>query len=321
MTRHVDTEELARFREGDLGRWRSWRVRSHLSRCARCRELDAELAEIPALLASVEEPPLPEHVTAMIQSALAREASLRAVATPAASAESAAAQPARSASDDTAPAGTKAGGRGAGRRQRNRRLPMAGWPVALRAAAAAAAVAVLAVSGLEIAQHSGSSSPSASGAPSGPHAAAPFSNAQSTGYGPSLSYTRNGQHRHITAISTNSNFTSGKLTSEVAQLIKSRSSAAPGAGSNATQAPAAGTNGSAGTFRSFSVSSLNGCLNRVAAGSLVILVDISRFQNAPATVIATQVSTPGPVQVWVVGTGCSASASDTLAHTQLASGG
>lgn len=328
MTRHADAEELARFREGDLGRWRSWRVRSHLSLCARCRELDAELAEIPALLASVEEPPLPEHVTAMIQGALAREAGLRAAATQAAGTEQAAVRPASAASDTTgpdttgpdkaAPAGTRAGGRGAGRRQRNWRLPTAGWPVALRAAAAAAAVAVLAVTGLEISQHSGSSSPSA---PSGSHApaAAPFSNAQSTGYGPSLSYTHNGQQRHITAISTNNNFTSGKLTSEVSQLIKSRSSAA-GAAPDVTAAPATGTSGSAGMFGSFSVSSLNGCLNRVAAGNLVVLVDVSRFQNSPATVIATQVSAPGPVQVWVVGTGCSASASDTLAHTQLASG-
>jgi anti-sigma factor ChrR (cupin superfamily) len=320
VTRHVDAEELARFREGDLGRWRSWRVRSHLSRCASCRELDAELAEIPALLASVEEPPLPEHVTAMIQGALAREASLRAAATQAAGTERAAATPPSTAPDGAAPADTGAGGRSAGRRHRNWRLPTAGWPVALRAAAAAAAVAVLAVSGLEIAQHSGSSSPSRPSSPQAPPAAAPLGNAQATGNGPSLSYTHNGQQRHITAISTNSNFTSGKLTTEIAQLIKSRSSAAAGAASNATPAPAAGTNGSAGTFRSFSVSNLNGCLNRVAAGSLVILVDISRFQSSPATVIATEVSAPGPVQVWVVGTGCSASASDTLAHTQLASG-
>jgi anti-sigma factor ChrR (cupin superfamily) len=320
VTRHIDAEELARCREGDLGRWRSWRVRSHLSRCARCRELDAELAEIPALLASVEEPPLPEHVTAMIQGALAREVSLRAAAPQAAAAEPAAATPAGTAPAQTAPADTEAGAWGPGRRQRNWRLPTARWPFALRAAAAAAAVAVLAVSGLEIAQHSGSSPPSASGSSHAPRAAAPFSNAQATGYGPSLSYTHNGQQRRITAISTNSNFTSGKLTSEVSQLIKSRSSAAAGAASNPAPAPAAGTNGSAGTFRSFSVSSLNGCLNRVAAGSLVILVDISRFQNSPATVIATEVSAPGPVQVWVVGTGCSASASDTLAHTRLASG-
>jgi hypothetical protein len=329
VTRHVDAEELARFREGDLGRWRSWRVRSHLSRCARCRELDAELAEIPALLASVEEPPLPEHVTAMIQGALAREASLRAAATQAAGTEQAAARPASAASDtagpDTtgpdkaAPAGTRAGGRGAGRRQRNWRLPTAGWPVALRAAAAAAAVAVLAVSGLEIAQHSGSSSPSAS---SGSHApaAAPFSNAQATENGPALSYTHNGRQYRITAISTHIDFTPGKLNGQVSQLVRSRSSTVPKPATNTSPASAAGIGGASATFGNFSVSSLNGCVNRVAAGALVILVDVDHFQDSPATVIVTQVSALSPLEIWVVGIGCTASSSDTLTHTLLTRG-
>jgi hypothetical protein len=36
-------------------------------------------------------------------------------------------------------------------------------------------------------------------------------------------------------------------------------------------------------------------------------------------VIVAELSSAGPLQVWVVGTGCSASSSDTLAHTQLRS--
>ncbi len=326
MTRHADAEELARFREGDLGRWRSWRVRSHLKGCARCRELDSELAEIPALLASVSEPPIPEHVTAMIQGALAHEATLRATAE-AEGSESAASAPASAAPATTGPEATGADGRGAGRRrERNWRLPQlpaAGWPFALRAAAAAAAVVVLAAGGLEIAQHSGgSSSPStASGGSRGQPAAAPFSNARNIRNGPALSYTHAGQPARITAISTNTDFTHGKLTSQVSQLVKSRSSAsAQGAPANTSPGPAAGTNGATGTFGNFSVANLDGCLNRIAAGNLVIIVDVTRYQGSPATVIVTEVSAPGPMQVWVVGTGCTASGSDTLAHTQLASG-
>src|SRR6202035_5235936 len=73
MTRHVSTEHLARFRAGDLSPARSRRVAAHLRNCARCRETSDALAQVPSLLAAVEVPPMPAHLAARIETALAAE--------------------------------------------------------------------------------------------------------------------------------------------------------------------------------------------------------------------------------------------------------
>src|SRR5262245_13740039 len=79
MTRHVDAETLARYRHEDLRRRRASRVRAHLAGCERCRALDEDLAGVTMLLADVQPPPIPEHLAARIQTALAAEAARRAV--------------------------------------------------------------------------------------------------------------------------------------------------------------------------------------------------------------------------------------------------
>ena len=67
MTRHVSVAALARFREGDLGQRRAARVSAHLSSCARCTDLSAELAGITMLLASTPAPAMPERLASRIQ--------------------------------------------------------------------------------------------------------------------------------------------------------------------------------------------------------------------------------------------------------------
>jgi hypothetical protein len=329
VTRHVDAEDLARFHEGDLHGWRAWRARSHLSQCSFCTELAAQLAEIPALLASVPEPPIPAHVTARIQGVLAREAAQRtAVGVAAATTDQAPSATERSVTGE--PNGTAEGRSGTWSQHRRNRPPrrqgIFGWPVGLRTAAAAAAVAVLAVAGVEIAQHVGTGA--SSNAASGSSRSAPFSNGRGIAPGPALYYTHNGQQYRISAISTKTNFTPGQLSSQVSELASARSSSAAGPAvapaapvGGTTAQPASGTAGVNGTYQNFSIAGLSGCLNRIAAGNLlVVLVDVAQYQGAPATVIVAELSDAGPLQVWVVGTGCSASRSDTLAHTQLGSG-
>jgi hypothetical protein len=73
-----------------------------------------------------------------------------------------------------------------------------------------------------------------------------------------------------------------------------------------------------GTFADIPLASLRGCVNRVAAGSLVLLVDVAHYRGAPATVIVTEAAETGPMQIWVVGTGCSASGSDVLQRVTAA---
>lgn len=328
MTRHYDAEELARFNQGDLPWWRAWQVRSRLGRCASCREEAAELAWIPALLASVPEPALPDHVTARIQGALAQEAALRAgagLATAEGGADPeragaggpATAVPSATGPSTTGPAAAERPARTGDRTQRRRnwlpQLTPAGSPVAVRVAAAAAAVAIFAVGGVEIAEHAGQPSPPSTSS------GTPHSASQPSGAGPALYYTSDGLRRSIRAIATRTDFTHGHLSSQVSRLTGVRSPAAvPG---TAPQAAAPVRSGTSPAFGNFSVTSLDGCVNRIAAGNLlVVLVDVARYQGAPATVIVTRPPAAGPLQVWVVGSGCSASRSDTLAHAQLASG-
>src|SRR5258708_35462998 len=77
MTRHVGAETLARFRQGDLSPRRNARIRAHLGGCARCSDLNEDLAGVTTLLAGAQPPPIPEHLAARIQTALATEAARR----------------------------------------------------------------------------------------------------------------------------------------------------------------------------------------------------------------------------------------------------
>jgi hypothetical protein len=62
---------------------------------------------------------------------------------------------------------------------------------------------------------------------------------------------------------------------------------------------------------------LSGCLTRVADGQPVRLVDLAQFRGSAATVIVTKATSSRAAQVWVVGPGCSRSASDVLDHQRL----
>src|SRR5260370_1137041 len=71
MTRHIGAETLARFRQGDLSPRRNARIRAHLGGCARCSDLNEDLAGVTTLLAGAQPPPIPAHLAARIQTALA----------------------------------------------------------------------------------------------------------------------------------------------------------------------------------------------------------------------------------------------------------
>src|SRR5260370_22310971 len=77
MTRDIGAETLARFRQGDLSPRRNARIRAHLGGCARCSDLNEDLAGVTTLLAGAQPPPIPEHLAARIQTALATEAARR----------------------------------------------------------------------------------------------------------------------------------------------------------------------------------------------------------------------------------------------------
>jgi hypothetical protein len=323
MRPHVSAETLARYRQGDLSPRRSARIGAHLAKCSRCSELNEDLGGVTTLLASVHPPPVPQDLTARIQSALATEAARR-VTLPAGSKPAAA--PAWSGA--AGPAGP-ADGRGArhelvpggarGRRWRPR-LPDMTPKFALSAVAAAAAVVVVGFGMFEIV-NSGSPQPSTSAA--GGSAAKPASGSSAPTRGPALEYRRGVRLTSITPVSAGTNFTAGRLSAQVtAAMTKYGSSGITSgpmtpASHAAPQAPA----GHPATFGKLAVAALQGCVNRVAAGDLVVLVEVARFQGGPATIIVTEVTQGGPRQVWVVGTGCSASRSDVLRQSALSAAG
>src|ERR1700730_7794952 len=157
MRRHIDAETLARFRQGDLSPRQNARIRAHLAGCERCRDLNEDLAGVTTMLASAQPPPIPEHLTARIQTALATEAARRVALTAGAAAGNPAAGDPLAGNTVTDAAGI--GGPEApgppqdgrsprrerpGHGRRRPRLPRFSSPIALRAAAAAAAVVVIA---------------------------------------------------------------------------------------------------------------------------------------------------------------------------------
>jgi hypothetical protein len=212
-------------------------------------------------------------------------------------------------------------------------LPRFSSPIALRAAAAAAAVVVIAGGVYEVAQHVGSSSSSPSSRAAAPRAAPAAGGARNSGLaagpsaaGPHLRYLRAGHQDTFTPITTSTDFTWTHLRSQVGSELAQHSSAIKQAGPsgvspNPDHSSAATQGGPPAAFGNTSFPTLEACVSRIAAGGVVLLVDVAYYENARATVIVTEVSAVTPEQVWVVGTGCSRTRSDVLAHVTLPPGG
>jgi hypothetical protein len=332
MRPHVGAKTLARYRQDDLTPRRTARLGAHLAGCARCRARSEDLAGVTTLLASVHPPPIPQHLAARIQAALATEAATRA-AQPGEQALPEKARPGEQAAAAAAPAGTGPAANGRHprpempRHGRRPRLPRLGLPVALRALAAAAAVVVLAGGVYELTQlgasSTSSSSPGSSAA--GPGVPEPASHAPPAA-GPALPYRHAGGSGSITAVSSGTDYTPTNLSRQVAAQLgrhgQNSAVAAPNAAApEQTHSPAAVSGGRAATFGGILVPVLAGCVNRIADGGRVLLVDVAYYQGAAATVIVTQPAAGGPEQISVVGTGCSASRSDLLHQAELRSAG
>lgn len=314
MTRHVSAENLARFRAGDLRRRAARKVETHLEGCQHCRETESALAEVPALLAAAEAPPIPAHLAARIETALATEAAHRAAGSP----SMRSGVPARP-----------------GRVSRRPSRPS--WPVpALRILAAAGVIVVIGGGGYELFSHLGGSagvSSSASGSaasgsgssdsgssvlpgrrtPERTSEAGPLAPgaAAAPAYGPLVQYGRAGHLVTIRPVRTFTDYRPAQLSRQVtASLAATRNAPAIAPSSHAGSTPQ--------IFAGVRTGQLAACVSRIAAGRSVQLVDVAQLNGAPATVIVTAAPGPARAQIWVVGPGCSRSASDVLAHQQLA---
>jgi hypothetical protein len=321
MTRHVSAETMAGFRQGELSPRQNSRIGAHLAGCDRCRTLDEGLAAVRTLLAGTQPPPMPEHLSARIQTALATEAASR-VAHPTGNENGI----------GTAAPGNRPPARGPGWRPRLPQMPRLSSRVAL--GGLAAAVAVLVVLGgvykMVISRGTGSASIGSSASAPSSHSAArsPSSGLAAPAVGRPASrtvlrYRHSGHTDSITPVSTDMDFSQNRLGTEVAAVVASYGTAGAKAAPNTSPMsgvhnPAPGPAERSATFGNVPVSQLQGCVNRIAAGEMVLLVDVARYRGTPATVIVTDVTVVGPEQIWVVGTGCSGSRSDMLTHATMA---
>jgi hypothetical protein len=347
MTRHVSAEKLARSRDGELSRAAARRVATHLAGCARCRADADALAGLPALLAATRPPPMPDHLAARIETALATESAHRAAGTPA------------------RPAARLRAGRRSGlprsvvtdeQARRHARPP----GPARRILATAAAAAVIGGGGYALSSlgggssNSSSSSSSASGPgvlPSAAGTAAPGPSATRSDFGsagvsngavrpgvtippdfgPAEQYSHDGHTGRFTPVRTSTSYLAAQLgpqaTAALARVRASRPGIGGGTGTHSPVGqgatspgrPSAGGLGSAsGAFSAETLARLPGCVSRVAGGQPVLLVDLATFQGAPAIIIVT--APPGSAtgtQVWAVAAGCSSSGARVLARRQL----
>lgn len=309
MRPHVSAETMARYRQGDLNKRRISHISTHLAGCDRCSALNQDLGGLTTLLASASPPPMPDDLTARITSAIAAESAKR-TAGP------------RVAADAPAASHRRAPHRS--------RLPRMTPRVALGGLAAAAALVLV---GGGIYEAVGRTTATPGSASSGVPAAAPATRSAGNGpmasalpaSGPALLYQRAGRKGSITPISTGTDFTAADLSSQVTAEVRKYGAGFTKTGPNeespghsAPASPAVVPREQAGTFADVPLASLRGCVNRIAAGSLVLLVDVAHYQGALATVIVTEAAETGPMQIWVVGTGCSAAGSDALRHATAA---
>jgi hypothetical protein len=327
VSRHVDEQTLAAFREDLLPARKAARITAHLATCQRCAEVDAQLAAVTTILARTPAPPMPASLAARLDAALAAEIARSAEASPSTAASPAgavppagvpapgtawpagAAVPAGTGSRDGAgspdgasPAGApapdgRAGRRGktpAGRDPAGR--PAARWGLAPRLAAAAAAVVILTGGGYAIARvlspgsTGTSASTSAGAAPSRPATSEPSQ--RLPGAAPAVPGATT--PRGLPLVASGTHYQPGQLRTQVGTVLENN----PRPGSSPSQARTA-TAGAAAAFPQ-----LTACVDQLARGARPKLVDLARYGTQPAAVIVVPVPGTANLRVWVVGSGC-----------------
>jgi hypothetical protein len=70
----ASADQLASLAIGEPRPRRAAKIAAHVARCEKCTEVYQQLIAIPAILASFMFPPMPDNLSARIESAISREA-------------------------------------------------------------------------------------------------------------------------------------------------------------------------------------------------------------------------------------------------------
>jgi len=298
MTRHLSAQSLARYAEGLLRRGRAARVRAHLAACPQCTAEQARLSAVSAALREVPAAPLPPAVAARLDAALTAESAHRATQPVAAAQGNGAPQPVAAGEGNGAPPPARPGGR---------------WrwlqaPAAVRGLAAAAAVVVLGGAGYGIAQAISSSSSSGLGASSSSSAAA--REAKPAELAPRAGpENAGGSSAAITVIRSGTRYQPGTLGQQAAAVLAAHPRAAQGHSPGPVGPLARQASGTA---------AVAGCVQRIASGRPVQLVDEGSYRGRQALIIVVQ---GHPSKVYVTSPGCTAAHPGVRAQAPLAATG
>ena len=313
MTGHVSAQSLARYAEGLLRRGRAARIRAHLATCPQCAAEQARLTEVAVVLRDVPAAPLPPAVAARLDAALIAESARRAAQPAGAPQGNGAAQPAGA----PGPAGAGRSGDAGPGRDRRPAGPAGRWrwlqaPAAVRGLAAAAAVVVLGGVGYGIAQavsptSSGLGTSSSSGREAKPALGVPGAGTSGT-YGLHQNSAVGGSAAGITVTRTGTHYRPGTLGQQAAAVLADHPPAAQGH-SPGPAGPLARQGGGA---------ALQGCVQRIAAGRQVQLVDEGSYLGRRALIIVVQ---DHPSKVYVTSPGCTAAQPGVRAQAPLAAAG
>ena len=307
MKRHASADELADLAVGALRPRKAGKISAHLAGCAECTDVSSQLAGVSSMLASVPAAPMPAQFSVKIEAAIAAESAQRLASEPAT-------EPGRR--------DLPAGGR---RSQPNRQ----GWRIfglsgpASRLVAAAGALVIIGVGGYAIATNIGTST-GPSGTASAGSAAAP---ATRLSFGPTLRVGEGAATKSLRTVSSDTNFTSSRLGVEVIAVLRAarQDRAVQASGRAVTNAPASahasGQSQSTSPGQSPTASSqknLTGCVDTIAAGRAVLLVELAKFDGQPATIIVSASVTASSADIWVVRPTCSAANTEILDHVRVA---
>jgi hypothetical protein len=300
LDRHATTDQLASLAADALSPRKAARISAHVIRCDRCTHVTRQLDAVPATLASAQYPPMPASLTIQIEAAFRAEATQRLSAMPATE-----------------------GGRGDLPARHRRQATRRGWHLpglsvpATRLVAAAGALAIVAAGTYELASHasSGPTASSVAGSAAAPATGQPMS------LGPQVTYGQPNALHTIHAVQSSSNFLPAKLTTQAVAAVH-----AAQAKRLSGRQPTSGTPGASRAQSSSGVSAapssgiarrLADCINLIAPGRTVLLLDMAKFDGKPATIIVVAALAASPAEAWVVGSTCSSAGKDVLDHAVL----
>jgi hypothetical protein len=300
MTRrhkHPSADQLANLTVGGVRPRKAAKIQAHVVQCEQCAGVWQQLNAIRAILASATYPPMPDNLSARINSAISREARQRLAAMPATEAGR----------RDQAARRLRAGGDG-------------GWPLpglsapATRLAAIAGAVVIAAAGTYLVADNVGTS---VTRSPSSPLAgAAPP--AQQMSLGPDITYGQPGPLYTLRAVESHTNFAAAHLRIEAISAVHVAEAREAFAAQPSASTAAPLTLSAADPTANGSIARrLAGCIELIAPGQTVLLVDIARYQGKAAVVIVTAATVVREAEARVVGSSCSAMTKDVLTQAAL----